>query len=254
MNKNQLNEDFKKRGIKTKMEIAVTNPRHPFYVQREVVGRFLVSHFSGIQYRKFVNEDDGLSLRIWFNHWHMTSIIFTFHEAIDAYFETGLPDLIDLDKELCSADMNLKNRLELIKSYMSACNELIERFGILCVYGTRLEEKFYGMGLKMKPTYDLTGMMACYILYIEIPNIGVCSFDIANRFMLFSMEPHIPRSVFGIHANSEDNDKWNKVRNSVVPNLYYTIIGDFTINTKEMIYATIERGIENAVKHMLSIE
>lgn len=236
------------------MELSVTNPRHPFYVQREVVGRFLVSNFSGIQYRKLVNEEGSLSLRIWFNHWHMTSIIFTFHEAIDAYFETGLPDLIDLDKELCAKDMNLKTRLELIKSYMCACNELIERFGLLCVYGTRLETKFQGMGIKIKPTYDLTGMIACYILYIEIPKIGICSFDIANRFMLFSMEPHIPRSVFGIFDKPEDMDQWHKVRNSKVPNLYYTIIADFQVDTKEMIYETIEKSIENAVGHMLSIE
>jgi hypothetical protein len=236
------------------MELSVTNPSHPFYVQREVVGRFLVSNFSGIQYRKLVNEEGGLSLRIWFNHWHMTSIIFTFHEAIDAYFETGLPDLIDLDKELCAKDMNLKTRLELIKSYMCACNELIERFGLLCIYGARLETKFQGMGIKIKPTYDLTGMIACYILYIEIPKIGICSFDVANRFMLFSMEPHIPRSVFGIYDKPEDKDKWNKVRNSVVPNLYYTMIGDFQIHTKDMIYETIEKAIENAVGHKLSME
>lgn len=236
------------------MELSVTNPRHPFYVQREVVGRFLVSNFSGIQYRKLINEDGDLSLRIWFNHWHMTSLIFIFHEAIDSYFETGLPDLIDLEKELCEADMNLKTRLELIKSYMCACNELIDKFGLLCIYGSRLEEKFKGMGLTIKQTYDLTGMISCYILYINIPKIGICSFDIANRFMLFSMEPHIPRSVFGIYDKPEDKDKWNKVQNSKVPNLYYTMIGDFKINTKEQIYTQIDRAIDNAVKHMLSIE
>lgn len=232
------------------MELSVLNPSHPYYIQREVVGRFLVSNFIGINYRKIVSDEGELSLKIWFNHWHMTSIVFTFKDAIDSVFETGLPDLFDMDKELCHKDMNLKTRLELIKSYVCACNELIERFGLLCVYASRLEEKFKGTGIKCKPTYDLTGMIACYILYIEIPKIGVCSFDVANRFMLFSMEPHIPRNVFGIYCKPGDENKWNKVRNSKVPNLYYTIIADFQLQTKEDIYGIIENAIDCAIQYM----
>ena len=228
------------------MENPLLNPSHPYYILREVVGRTLVSQFHGIHYRKMVSDEGELSLKIWFNHWYMTSIIFTFHEAIDAHFETGLPDLFDLNKELCSVEMNLKDRLKLIRTYICACNELIEKYGLLCIYASRLEKKFQGSGITFKATYDITGIVATYILYIDIPKIGICSFDMANKFMLFSMEPHIPRRIFGIHIRPEEISLWRKVQNSTIENLYYTIIGDFENDTKEDIYQIMEKAMDLA--------
>lgn len=222
------------------------HPHHPYYVLREVVGRTLVSTFYGIHYTKFKSEEGELSLRICFNHWYLTNIIFTFNERIDAYFETGLPDLLDLNKELCPSSMSLKDKLKLITTYVCACNELIEKYGLLCKYASQLEDKFKGSGIIFTPVYDLSSIIATYILYVKIPKIGICSFDIANKFMLFSMEPHIPRRVFGIHVKPEEMSLWRRVQNSQVENLHYTIIGNFEIDSKGHIYGIIENAIETA--------
>lgn len=217
---------------------------------RDVVVRRIITTWFDILY-KFETKEDEISLSVKFPHWKNSSIrfIFTF-EGIDSVLDTDLPNLTQATKLLCENSILLKDKLELILHYIQEADHFITKYGIICDYQTRLRERFTEHGYKVYINFNMDYPEPVYLLYIAIPEIGVCSFDIASDLrVLFSIESGMSRKMFGIYDKKEEAHHWRKVPHPKIRDLCYTVLGNIQEGV-DVIYTRIENALLHSLNYL----